>query len=333
MSDLFDLIQLTQGKQHIVVLAEAADERMIHAARFLAEQEIASPILTGDEEKIRSIANSINVSLDGIGVVDPASDTRNMDRFITLCTEGTNGPKQFAPAVAQRLMQKTLMYSAMMVRSGDAHAMIAGSSVTTSSVIQAGLMIIGTAENVRTASSYFLMTLPGTDSAESRDLIFADCAVNINPTAQQLTDIACSTALNAKLLLNDDPRIAFLSFSSKGSAQHEMVSKVALAVDLTRELLPDMLIDGEFQFDAAFDKRTASLKLEEPGPVAGRANVFIFPDLNAGNIGYKLTQYLAGARAIGPILQGFARPISDLSRGATVDDIVKATVVLLATIE
>ncbi len=312
------------------MLAEAADERMIHAARFLAEQEIASPILTGDEEKIRSIANSVSVSLDGIGVVDPASDTRNMDRFITLCTEGRRPLK---PAVAQRLMQKPLMYSAMMVRSGDAHAMIAGSSVTTSSVIQAGLMIIGTAENVRTASSYFLMTLPGTDSAESRDLIFADCAVNINPTAEQLADIACTTALNAKLLLNDDPRIAFLSFSSKGSAQHEMVSKVALAVDLTKERIPDMPVDGEFQFDAAFDKRTASLKLEEPGPVAGRANVFIFPDLNAGNIGYKLTQYLAGARAIGPILQGFARPISDLSRGATVDDIVKATVVLLATIE
>ncbi len=312
------------------MLAEAADERMIHAARFLADQEIASPILTGDEEKIRSIANSVNVSLDGIGVVDPASDTRNMDRFITLCTEGRRPLK---PAVAQRLMQKPLMYSAMMVRSGDAHAMIAGSSVTTSSVIQAGLMIIGTAENVRTASSYFLMTLPGTDSAESRDLIFADCAVNINPTAEQLTDIACSTALNAKLLLNDDPRIAFLSFSSKGSAQHEMVSKVALAVDLTKERIPDMPVDGEFQFDAAFDKRTASLKLEYPGPVAGRANVFIFPDLNAGNIGYKLTQYLAGARAIGPILQGFARPISDLSRGATVDDIVKATVVLLATIK
>ena len=230
-------------------------------------------------------------------------------------------------------MQKPLMYSAMMVRSGDAHAMIAGSSVTTSSVIQAGLMIIGTAENVRTASSYFLMTLPGTDSAESRDIIFADCAVNINPTAEQLADIACSTALNAKLLLNDDPRIAFLSFSSKGSAQHEMVSKVALAVDLTKERIPDMPVDGEFQFDAAFDKRTASLKLKEPGPVAGRANVFIFPDLNAGNIGYKLTQYLAGARAIGPILQGFAKPISDLSRGATVDDIVKATVVLLATTE
>lgn len=330
MSDLFDLIQLTQGKQHIVVLAEAADERMIHAARFLAEQEIASPILTGDEEKIRSIANSVSVSLDGIGVVDPASDTRNMDRFIALCTEGRRPLK---PAVARRLMQKPLMYSAMMVRSGDAHAMIAGSSVTTSSVIQAGLMIIGTAENVRTASSYFLMTLPGTDSAESRDLIFADCAVNINPTAEQLADIACSTALNAKLLLNDDPRIAFLSFSSKGSAQHEMVSKVALAVDLTKERVPDLPVDGEFQFDAAFDKRTASLKLEEPGPVAGRANVFIFPDLNAGNIGYKLTQYLAGARAIGPILQGFAKPISDLSRGATVDDIVKATVVLLATIE
>ncbi len=330
MSDLVDLLQLALGKQHIVVLAEAADERMIRAARILAEQEIASPILTGDEEKIRSIANSSNVSLDNIRVVDPTSDTLNMGRYIDLCT---NGPRPLTPTIAQRLMRRTLMYSAMMVQSGDAHAMIAGSSVPTARVIEAGMMIIGTEENAATTSSYFLMTLSGLDSTESRHLIFADCAVNVNPTAEQLADIACSTALNAKFLLNDDPRIAFLSFSSKGSARHEMVSKVALAVDLTRERLPDMLIDGEFQFDTAFDERTAALKLKEPGPVAGRANVFIFPDLNAGNIGYKLTQYLAGAQAIGPILQGFAKPVSDLSRGATVDDIVKATVVLLTTIE
>ena len=330
MSDLVNQIQLAPGKQHIVVLAEAADERMIRAARILAEQEIASPILTGDEEKIRSIANRVHVSLDGIGVVDPATDSHNMDRYIALCA---NGPRPLKPAIAQRLMQKTLMYSAMMVQSGDAHAMIAGSSVPTARVIEAGMMIIGTEENVATTSSYFQMTLPGSDSTESQHLIFADCAVNINPTAEQLADIACSTALNAKFLLDDDPRIAFLSFSSKGSARHEMVSKVASAVDLTRERLPDMLIDGEFQFDTAFDERTASLKLKEPGPVAGRANVFIFPDLNAANIGYKLTQYLAGAQAIGPILQGFAKPVSDLSRGATVDDIVKAAVVLLATTE
>ncbi|MYI89606.1 MAG: phosphotransacetylase [Gammaproteobacteria bacterium] len=330
VSDLDDLIKLAPGKQHIVVLAEAADERMIRAARILAEQEIASPILTGDEEKIRSIANSVSISLDDIDVVNPASDTQDMNRYIALCT---NGPRPLKPAIAQRLMRKTLMYSAMMVQSGDAHAMIAGSSVPTARVIEAGMMIIGTEESVATTSSYFLMTLSGSDSAESRYLIFADCAVNVNPTAEQLADIACSTALNAKLLLTDDPRIAFLSFSSKGSARHKMVSKVASAVDLTRERLPDMLIDGEFQFDTAFDERTATLKLKEPSPVAGQANVFIFPDLNAGNIGYKLTQYLAGAQAIGPILQGFAKPISDLSRGATVYDIVKATVVLLATIE
>ena len=328
MSNLDDLIHLAQGKEHVVVLAEAADERMIRAAGILLKRQIASPVLTGDEEQIHAIARDSNLSLDGIDIADPARDSANMERYAALAG---NGPRPLKPAIAQRLLRKTLMYSAMMVQSGDAHAMVAGSSIPTARVIEAGLMIIGAEHNVSTPSSYFLMAVPPSGSGQPRLLVFADCAVNVNPTAEQLTDIAISTAKNAALLLEETPRIALLSFSSKGSAQHEMVDKVRQALGSVRERLPDLKIDGEFQFDTAFDRRTASLKLKEPGDVAGRANVFIFPDLNAGNIGYKITQYLAGAQAIGPILQGFAKPISDLSRGATVDDIVTATAVLLAT--
>ncbi len=329
MSELDDLIQLAQGKQRSAVLAEAVDERMVRAARILVEQNIACPILTGEREQILAAANAIDCPLDGIRIEDPQRDSNNMERYVAHCADG---PRKLKPAIAQRLLRKTLMYSAMMVRSGDAHAMIAGSSAPTARVIEAGLMMIGAEESVSTPSSYFLMSLPGSEATHAQRLVFADCAVNVNPNAEQLADIACSTAQNAKLLLDDVPRVALLSFSSKGSAQHEMIDKVRQAVDLARARLPDILIDGELQFDAAFDARTASLKLKDAGSVAGRANVFIFPDLNAGNIGYKITQYLAGAQAIGPILQGFAKPISDLSRGATVDDIVKTTTVLLATI-
>ena len=328
MSAFDDLIDAAPGELRNVVLAEAADERMVRAARALVDQKIASPILTGAEDEIRAIARDSNISLKDINVVEPGHDPVVLDGYAALCQ---TGPRPLKPGIAKRLLRKTLMYSAMMIRSGDAHAMIAGSSVPTARVIEAGLMMIGTATNIKTPSSYFLMVLPATATTQRKLVIFADCAVNVDPNPEQLADIACSTAQSAKLVLNEEPRVAMLSFSSRGSAQHELVDKVKQALALVKARFPKMLIDGEFQFDAAFDRRTALLKLKQPGPVAGQANVFIFPDLNAGNIGYKITQYLGGAQAIGPILQGFAKPISDLSRGATVDDIIKATTVLLAT--
>ncbi len=328
MSDLDDLVQLIRDRRHIVVLAEAADERMVRAAGKLVAQSIASPILTGNEGQIRAIARVAGISLEGIRIADPQLDVSNMERYVALCA---NGPRPLKPEIARRLLRKTLMYSAMLVQSGDAHAMIAGSSVETARVIESGLMIIGAETDLATPSSFFLMTVPSPDHVGGRRMVFADCAVNIDPSAEQLADITCSTAKNARLLLHDVPRMALLSFSTKGSAQHPAVSKVQQAAELAQKRLPNVFIDGEFQFDTAFDARAAALKLKEPGAVAGQANVFIFPDLNAGNIGYKITQYLGGAQAIGPILQGFAKPISDLSRGATVDDIVKAVIVLLAT--
>jgi phosphate acetyltransferase len=208
--------------------------------------------------------------------------------------------------------------------------MVAGCANPTRRVIEAGLMTVGLADGIALPSSYFLMIVPDFLGQGRKSFIFADCAVNADPTSTELADIAMTSARSAKALLGETPRVAMLSFSTKGSAQHARVDKVRKAMDLVRQREPELAIDGEFQADAALVPSVALNKVKENSAVAGQANVLIFPDLDSGNIAYKLTQWLGGAQAIGPFLQGFAKPVSDLSRGASVEDIVTTCVVVAA---
>ena len=313
------LVERAKSRPRSVVLPEGDDPRIVRAARRLHDEGIAHPILIGERASLEAAAVGADISLESIESVSPNSSDA-LDAYASLYVEGRPKANE---RVARRLLARPLFYAAMAVKAGDADVLVAGASQPTARVIEAGLMSVGLAEGISTPSSFFIMA----PRADGTPLVFADCAVNVEPDAEALADIAIASARNTERLLGVTARVAMLSFSTHGSARHERIEKIRRAVDIARARAPELAIDGDLQADAAIVPRVAELKSRYPSDVAGRANVLVFPDLDAGNIGYKLSEHLGDLRAIGPFLQGFARPLCDLSRGATVDDVVAAAAI------
>ena len=307
-----------------IVLPEGEESRNVQAAVKIVEQGIAKLTLLGDPAKVKEVA--AGASLEGLEIIDPKTSDKCEQYAATLYE--LRKAKGMTPEQAAELVRDPMYYGVMMVKMGDADGLVSGAIHSTGDMLRPALQIIKSKPGIKTVSSCFLMECPNKAYGDDGVMVFADCAVNIDPDAEQLASIALGAADSARALAGIEPRVAMLSFSTKGSAKHDLVTKVQEATRIAKELDPGLMLDGELQLDAAIVESVGQLKA--PGsPVAGKANVLVFPGLEAGNIGYKLVQRLAGAEAYGPILQGIAKPCNDLSRGCSVDDIV-ATVAITA---
>jgi phosphate acetyltransferase len=306
-----------------IILPESHDERVLKAAEKLTKEKIASVITLGDEDRILSDSKKIDVDLTGVRIIDQTKSDKLSD--FTNIFYNMRKHKGITIEDARNTVQRDLFFTAMMVKENMADGSVAGSASATADVMRAGIQCVGMPEGISIVSSFFLVLFP------EKNYSFADCAVVPDPDEKQLADIAISTADNHRKLTGEEPLVAMLSFSTKGSAKHEAIDKVLKAVEIVRSKRPDINIDGEMQFDAAVIESIG--KKKAPGSiVAGKANVLIFPDLNSGNISYKIAQRWGKAEAIGPMVQGLKKPFFDLSRGCSVDDIVNTAAIAVLMI-
>ncbi len=325
MKNILDEIKIkAKALQKKIVLCEGEDKRVVKAAADATKEGIAKIVLLGNEAEIK--AANPEIDLTGVEIVDPLTSDKLSVYNEKLCE--LRASKGMTPEQAAKLLQDGTYFGAMMLKMGDVDGLVSGACHSTANTLRPGLQIIKTAPGVSSVSSFNLMICPpqGNQYCPDGVVVFADCGLNPTYTSEGLADCAIATANSAKAIAGIDPKVAMLSFSTKGSAKHDNVSLVAEATKIAKEKSPDLKLDGELQFDAAIVPSVAALKAPD-SDVAGKANVFIFPDLQAANIGYKIAERLGGFMAVGPICQGFARPLNDLSRGCKSEDIVAAVAI------
>ncbi len=330
MSLLDEIKSKAAARKKTIVLCEGEDKRVIEAAAQITREGIAKIVLIGNEAECKKVAPE--VKLDGIALVDPLTSDKTAV-YAKLLYEARKAKGMTEEQAAEQAKDRT-MFGALMLKAGDVDGYVSGACHSTANTLRPGLQVVKTAAGIKTVSSCFIMIAPEGKNTYNPDgvAVFADCAINIEPTAEQLADIAVSSAKTARSIAGIEPRVAMLSFSTKGSGNDDKftqtVPKVQQATALAKAMAPELALDGEFQFDAAVAPEVGKLKAPD-SKVAGHANVFVFPNINAGNIGYKIAQRFGGYMAIGPVCQGFAKPLNDLSRGCSVEDIV-ATVAVTA---
>lgn len=324
MKLLDKICELAKADRKKIILPEGTEERTIKATETILKEKIADIVLIGNEETIKNKAQSLGVNIDGATIIDPVRSEK-YEEYVNLFYELRKN-KGVTIEQAREILKDEMYFGTVMLKKGDADGLVSGAVHTTAELLRPGMQIIKTTPGTKIVSSFFIMDVPNRGYGEDGIMFFADSAVNPNPTAEELACIAISTAENAKVLGHLEPRVAILSFSSMGSAKHPLVDKVVEANKIANELRPDLLIEGELQLDTAIVPEVCKTKAPN-SKLQGKANVLIFPDLQSGNIGYKLVQRLANAEAIGPICQGFAKPLNDLSRGCSQSDIVNIVAV------